>query len=918
MADISVFLLLFVCIGFRDVSSQNITFDTQITLAVVDPELLGSEKDNVADPKNTGSYLFKAEKHGDTRALTLNILIRDFKSADSLYFRVHPTFIKCIQAAMSKLRNDGTQVVVKTGFKTLNDGGSAAETDYYRSGCGIELEFKSGVSGNVDDIVTAVLKTCPVPMMKIERDIGIKKYSNSVHIHMKGADETAGPTFLDLGSYDHIAKIGEGLNPQKIPDCSSITPISSGNQYPSGFTDPTQVVGHVDVPINRSMTVDYNRLVQYLGDNIKFDSCVPYVGNSKDKRCNIRTMTTRLYNVVKYLQKMARDKMSDKLKITEAFDDSGADPATLHKEGRAIRVELETTNTAGTLQTLSQYAICAGVDYVAHEGTSLLLAVKKMKGDIANMIQFKNIQLMGVEPPSSKDSYYKLPGSFKQSEIDAKYALFDSSGREDIKLNDNATVSMFMSRDLEYRYFRLDPRIVQCFSDIIYHTNKNLDDNDEVEVEVIRGYISNPEQAAIMDILDDRYDTHTLGVAMQIRYRNGTGSEYTPQTLAQKAVEQCSPTFDIQNEAIGIGIYSDSVFVDIRDTFELWVEKNDLLPTGMTLEQYQDFMEKRASLAISFRIVDPDDMAEACALAHPPRKQSLNYDFTEPEISKRKRRRKRATVDTCVPTYSTTHCSQTLQHLKEEVDDIWKETNRKWIYRNATEVKDALDNCFGICGTCLEGDIFDLKLKHCNNLLHWLPFELMNYDKDVSNFYARDNMATREHACNGGGHCLEKAPLFSILMPSVKRIYRPDPTKSVEELIYASEENPTPVMQILDELYAIHAKGIVHFWVADETDMVSMKKPLQTAMLYNKDVTMVNIYVMQSISKEAVSGVVEGYVKEFATTGCPKYTRETVAEFEVMDPPHTITKRAAHPVHQTKNQLVRDQMNWEMNGLRGP
>jgi hypothetical protein len=34
-------------------------------------------------------------------------------------------------------------------------------------------------------------------------------------------------------------------------------------------------------------------------------------------------------------------------------------------------------------------------------------------------------------------------------------------------------------------------------------------------------------------------------------------------------------------------------------------------------------------------------------------------------------------------------------------------------------------------------------------------------------------------------------------------------------------------MQILDELYAIHAKGIVHFWVADETDMVSMKKPLQ-------------------------------------------------------------------------------------------
>ena len=56
-------------------------------------------------------------------------------------------------------------VVVKTGFKTRDNVESDPVDDYYRSGCGIELEFKSGVSGNVDDIVTAVLTTCPVPMM---------------------------------------------------------------------------------------------------------------------------------------------------------------------------------------------------------------------------------------------------------------------------------------------------------------------------------------------------------------------------------------------------------------------------------------------------------------------------------------------------------------------------------------------------------------------------------------------------------------------------------------------------------------------------------------------------------------------------------------------------------------------------------
>lgn len=36
---------------------------------------------------------------------------------------------------------------------------------------------------------------------------------------------------------------------------------------------------------------------------------------------------------------------------------------------------------------------------------------------------------MGVEPPALKASFYSLPSGFKESEIDAKYALFDSSGR---------------------------------------------------------------------------------------------------------------------------------------------------------------------------------------------------------------------------------------------------------------------------------------------------------------------------------------------------------------------------------------------------------------------------------------------------------------------------------------------------------
>lgn len=49
-------------------------------------------------------------------------------------------------------------------------GGVTDRDNYLRSGAGITLEFKAGVTGAIDDIVTAVLKTCPVPMMVSNHD----------------------------------------------------------------------------------------------------------------------------------------------------------------------------------------------------------------------------------------------------------------------------------------------------------------------------------------------------------------------------------------------------------------------------------------------------------------------------------------------------------------------------------------------------------------------------------------------------------------------------------------------------------------------------------------------------------------------------------------------------------------------------
>lgn len=63
--------------------------------------------------------------------------------------------------------------------------------------------------------------------------------------------------------------------------------------------------------------------------------------------------------------------------------------------------------------------------------------------------------------------------------------------------------------------------------------------------------------------------------------------------------------------------------------------------------------------------------------------------------------------------------------------------------------------------------------------------------------------------------------------PSVKLRYRPDPARSVIEDLYSSEENPSPVLSLLEELYAIHAIGVTKFWVKDEKEISSMKLALR-------------------------------------------------------------------------------------------
>ena len=62
---------------------------------------------------------------------------------------------------------------------------------------------------------------------------------------------------------------------------------------------------------------------------------------------------------------------------------------------------------------------------------------------------------------------------------------------------------------------------------------------------------------------------------------------------------------------------------------------------------------------------------------------------------------------------------------------------------------------------------------------------------------------------------------------SFKALFRPDPTKSIEEELYGAEFNPSAVPEIIYQMYAFSANGTVTVWVNNEEEMKFLRSPLK-------------------------------------------------------------------------------------------
>ncbi|XP_019614930.1 PREDICTED: uncharacterized protein LOC109462776 isoform X2 [Branchiostoma belcheri] len=912
---------------------------------VGDPASLGAE---LQDPKNTGSELYDSQGIENV-PLSLNFEVSEFKSPTNRYFRAHPALMDCLQRTYNVMRRDDETVEIAEGYRTSADSPSDA---YLQSGAAavIQLNQEEGGAKTMQDLAAVVIEICVPIFQEVYGDIGLVLYSDKLHVRLQGAVDT-GPHFsadsgasMDTAAFEAwaLGQIDEAYEPIATPECEidedeeEVPTLASGGSWPAGETVES-ACGTIDYPVTRNKVEDFKRLVQYPANNIVFENeersgawcgsaergrCVDcstgILGSGLDDRCADRVMTKSMLDLLRKVQKMVKDEFTGvKLKVLEAWDEphagatEGDQPAeSLHFEGRAAKLTLTDGDTS-KLPQLAKNAICAGANFVEHKGDHIFVAVRKQLGFTPTFVDFPENTLISVRAPAELEMNYTLPDEDLSNNNNATMPmlLFDSDGKWGMNVGANVTVDDF--KDPDARYFRLNPVLVECYEALALRENK-WKKHDEVyrNIKILEGYLTTEHQDDRFNMSDPRYDRHNLGWAMRVGYYGDQVDDpevYTPLRLAKFAVIKCGPLFADNRKSIGVGMYNRSVFVDIRDDAKFWVDEPDVLPVNVTAWDWADEMAMLLEYAIEGRIIEPDSLERACLFSDPTKPQSVDFQHRHSEAVQRRRRRRRqepAGEEECIPTSDTEFCAETAPHRETEIAHIWQAVKKKHLYRAEADVKAALEGCFGACGTCLEGEIWEEKTLHCNNFLHWVNFDFLNSEPDITNFWARDNTDLKVHACRG--HCIVKAPIFSLLAPSTEELYRPDPTKSPQEQIYSMANNPLPVMDLMQAIYGMHANGRVEFYVEDEAEMQSLRASLKSVLVFNKNVTEV---IVNAVNFEDVEAIVQNLVFEWTKSSCPDDTREFITPFSVVAMPAGVSKRS--PEHEVREMMLERHRNWE-------
>ena len=432
------------------------------------------------------------------------------------------------------------------------------------------------------------------------------------------------------------------------------------------------------------------------------------------------------------------------------------------------------------------------------------------------------------------------------------------------------------------RFFRVDPRVVECLQRVRSFMNE--------PVVVLDGYHTAQDARA----RGQARDYHRSGKAARVALAQDNTAARMVE-LAFHAVRLCAPLFESTGQGMGVGLYADSVSVDVRPLGAAGVPLETFTgeEAGMAEAEFAVFAQRAYTQSQRYM-----ERAECPADLAVPQRQGAGFE----RDGGAEFRRRRGVLDFLLG--DTEFCEQSRSRRVRVFNDMWRAIDRKYKtldvggLRDPQEVKDALGFCFKSCDP---GGLFrrigqavgsntagEQKIAACDNALHWLPFGFGKPEDlhDTCQFYATGS-AQREAACFWG-RCVDKTELYGLLAPPFTKTFRRrltqrnpgDPYLNEPEPLFSVGLNPTPVFDLMRRLFAVHCTGRVTVWVDNVAELIQMRYTLKVLLGFNRDVTFVDVKTPADAYYDVVD-VLNNFVDDWVSELCRERAREQITPFIV-------------------------------------
>ncbi|KAL4222201.1 hypothetical protein ACF0H5_018238 [Mactra antiquata] len=687
--------------------------------------------------------------------------------------------------------------------------------------------------------------------------------------------------------------------------------VNIHESYPAGTTMDT-ACGASTGKISQDDVERFRRLVEYPLNDVKFaeegspdewcgvetrqcKNCNLASNNHDDHWawCGTRTMHMRLATRLQRLAVIAGGNVEVQRALFMNISKDGS--SDLYMEGRAARLGL-TSGSSLTMDEFVQKAILAGFDFVKYTSPDYIeVCVKVQDGLQTHLAQFPAANLVAVPLPLGEESEYDYPDILKNES--RKPMLFDVS--TSVKhIADHFLLSHFVSPGK--RFIRLD----SILTTILDLCHEMFDSGTGFHVIPGSGY--RPRSVNI-DNIATRHEKERL------RYEMGQAVEIKPNKQTNDgslfelgfALIKVAKTYRMQRLAIGIGCKMDRLYFELRPMteddsrpVEVWNSGNAPLFERL---KYVESLILNGGTVVNSR---PDPVIcnkPSLGDAH----FYFNFDLDEPghcNVSQ---------SDFCSETHEWRHnVSLVLQRRLTSAAGSGK-LPRKDIL---PEITDCIVNTCGGCPSA--GSIWRDKVLKCTKMIiRYLdrastPFQPL---KDKVSIFNTENHESAVHslACHDGNICIENTQIYSLLMPVITAKYS---HKNTDDLLFGGGDNPSPLLEIVEQELAWRAEGHVDVYVENAKDVNALRNVLKILMMYNKKVKDITINIDPHADEDDVITTIQRKVEQWTGSVCPSWSRLVTTPYNVETISH-IRRRRSLERSKDRNKMKFDMKNWEVEWM---